>query len=134
MAFIARATAADVMPASVDGIRRCGLGRSGRWEVRAQYLAIHRKSPRGLDRRIREERRPSFGGPKLGRESTNPSRAGFYMHVPGRTMTGEGACRCQSADRETPRRQKADSRYFYHICCSVATLTLYAIVLITLAH
>src|SRR5260370_39466175 len=91
MAFIARATAADVMPASVDGIRRCGLGRSGRWEARAQYLAIHRKSPRGLDRRIREERRPSFGGPKLGRESTNPSRAGFYMHVPGRTMTGEGA-------------------------------------------
>ena len=49
--------------------------------------AIPRHSPQkpsGLDRRIREERRPSFGGPKLGRESTNPSRAGFYMHVPGR--------------------------------------------------
>jgi hypothetical protein len=43
----------------------------------------------------------------MGRESTNPSRAEFYMHVPGRTMTDEGAGLCRWVFCQLPNLRQA---------------------------
>src|SRR5450631_2468119 len=75
-----------------DGCFRATETPVARTEVRAQYLAIHRKKPErtGPPHPGRYDG-PVLEGPSWAGNRPTPRGPGFYRHVPGRTMRGEGA-------------------------------------------